>query len=48
MRTLVWSTIFIRAFRRAVRRQPESWARVERTLQQLVEDPFHPTLHSHK
>jgi mRNA-degrading endonuclease YafQ of YafQ-DinJ toxin-antitoxin module len=22
--------------------------RVERTLKQLAEDPFHPTLHSHK
>ncbi|MDI9391272.1 MAG: type II toxin-antitoxin system mRNA interferase toxin, RelE/StbE family [Synergistota bacterium] len=48
MRTLVWSTTFVRAFRRAVRRQPELVARVECTLKQLAEDPFHPTLHSHK
>ena len=48
MRTLVWSAAFIRAFKRAVGRQPELRARVERTLQQLAEDPFHPTLHSHK
>lgn len=48
MRTLVWSTTFVRAFRRAVRRQPELAARVECTLKQLAEDPFHPTLHSHK
>ena len=48
MRTLVWSAAFVRALKRAVRRQPELRARVERTLQQLAEDPFHPTLHSHK
>jgi mRNA interferase YafQ len=48
VRTLVWSPAFVRAFKRAVRRQPELRARVERTLQQLVEDPFHHTLHSHK
>lgn len=44
MRTLVWSTTFVRAFKRAARRQPELQARVKRTLQQLAEDPFHPTL----
>jgi len=48
VRTLVWSAAFVRAFKRAVRRQPELRGRVERTLQQLAEDPFHPTLHSHK
>lgn len=48
MRALVWSAAFVRALKRAVRRQPELQARVERTLQQLAEDPFHPALHSHK
>ena len=48
MSTLVWSAAFVRAIKRAVRRQPELQARVERTLQQLAEDPFHPILHSHK
>lgn len=48
MRTLVWSAAFVRAFKRAVRRQPGLQERVECTLQQLAEDPFHPTLHSHK
>lgn len=38
----------MRAFKRAVRRQPGLQERVEGTLQQLAEDPFHPTLHSHK
>lgn len=48
MRTLVWSGAFVRAFRRVARRQPQLRARVERTLQQLAEDPFNPVLHSHK
>ena len=48
MRTLVWSPVFVRAFKRAVRRQPDLQARVKRTLNQLAEDPFHPALHSHK
>jgi len=38
----------VRAFRRLLRRQPELHARTERVLQQLVADPFHPILHSHK
>ena len=48
MRTLVWSAAFVRAFKRAVRRQPALRARVERILRQLAEAPFHPALHSHK
>ena len=48
MRTLVWSRSFVRAFKRAVRRQPDLRLKVERTLDRLVEDPFHPALHSHK
>lgn len=38
----------MRAFKRAVRRQPELRARLERALRQLSEDSFHPALHSHK
>jgi len=48
VRTLAWSTAFVRAFKRKSRRQPELQARMESTLRQLAEDPFHPTLHSHK
>lgn len=48
MRTLVWSAAFVRAFKRALRRQPELRERIERTLKLLAEDPFHPMLHSHK
>jgi len=48
MKTLVWSSRFIRAFRRVVRRQPELRTKIEQTLRQLAEEPFHPSLHSHK
>ena len=48
MRALVWTAGFLRAFRRAVRHQPELRERIECTLRQLVLDPFHATLHSHK
>jgi mRNA-degrading endonuclease YafQ of YafQ-DinJ toxin-antitoxin module len=48
VKPLVWSSGFTRAFRRAARRQPGLRARIERALRQLAEDPFHPSLHSHK
>ncbi len=48
MKTLVWSSCFIRALRRMVRRQPELRPKIEKALRQLAEDPFHPSLHSHK
>lgn len=48
MRNLVWSKAFVRAFRRAAKRHPEKQARIERVLTLLSEDPFHPSLHSHK
>ena len=38
----------MRAFKRAVRRQPGLRVKAKQTLQQLAEDPFHPSLHSHK
>jgi addiction module RelE/StbE family toxin len=45
---LVWSTAFVRAFKRAAKRSPELRERTERALHLLAEDPFHPALHSHK
>ena len=38
----------MRALKRVVRCQSELEARIERSLKQLAEDPFHPSLHSHK
>ena len=48
MKTLVWGATFLRAFKQGIRRHPELQQKVERALQQLVEDPFHPKLHTHK
>lgn len=48
MKTLVWSAAFLRAFQRAACRRPELRAKTERALQQLIAEPFHATLHTHK
>ena len=48
MKSLVWSSGFTHAFRRAVRRRPGLRARIDCAIRQLAEDPFHPSLHSHK
>lgn len=48
MRVLAWSSSFTRAFRRVIRRRPGLRPTIEHTLRQLAEDPFHPSLHSHK
>ena len=47
-KTLVWGAGFVRAFNRLVRRDPGARERVEDVLQRLSQDPFHPTLHTHK
>jgi len=38
----------LRAFKRMVRQNPQLRPLIEETLQQLTEDPFHPTLKTHK
>ena len=48
MRPLIWSPGFERSLKRLIRRKPDLLPRVERTLNLLVEDPFHPTPHTHK
>lgn len=48
MRTLIASSSFKRSFKRIVRRRPELFARIEDVLNLLVEEPFHPMLHTHK
>ena len=48
MRNLVWSASFARAFRRGAAKRPRLRARAERALRQLAEDPFQPSLRSHK
>lgn len=48
MRTLIWSSTFIRAFKRVVKKQPDLRGDIENTLRLLVEDPFAPQLETHK
>ncbi len=48
MTQLVWSSTFIRAFKRLIRQNPQLRPQIEKTLQQLAEDPFHPSLRTHK
>nr|VFK79917.1 MAG: addiction module toxin, RelE/StbE family [Candidatus Kentron sp. SD] len=48
MRTLIWSSTFIRASKRAIRKTPTLRADIEKTLRDLIEDPFLPHLGTHK
>jgi addiction module RelE/StbE family toxin len=48
MRELLWSNTFRRAFRRTVKRQPQSRGDIEATLRLLQADPFAPQLATHK
>ena len=48
MRKLTWGSSFRRALKRQVRNQPVLKQRILSTLAQLVEDPFHPQLKTHK
>jgi addiction module RelE/StbE family toxin len=45
---LVWSSRFIRELKRLSRRNPQLRPAIEQKLQQLAEDPFHPSLGTHK
>ncbi len=48
MTTLLWSSAFTQKLKRKVRRNPELRANVEQTLRRLAQDPFDPSLKSHK
>ena len=48
MRTLIWGSTFLRAFRRTVKRHPELRRDIEETLRLLAEDPFATELATHK
>ena len=48
MRKLVWDNSFRRAFKKRTRNEPALKERIFETLEQLVEDPFHPRLRTHK
>ncbi len=48
MRKLSWDTSFRRAFKRHTHNNPARQERVFQVLERLVEDPFYPTLKTHK
>ena len=48
MRTVIWAPNFARALRRKIRQNPLLRQPIQTTVRQLAEDPFHPSLHSHK
>ena len=46
---LVWTRLaFNRAFKRLVRQNPQLRSQIEQTFEQLIADPFHPSLRTHK
>lgn len=45
---LVWTPAFSRAFKRLIRQNPKLRPHIETTLEQLLKNPFHPTLKTHK
>lgn len=45
---LVWTTTFSRAFKRLVRQKLQLRPQIEQILEQLLADPFHPNLKTHK
>ncbi|MBD2605547.1 type II toxin-antitoxin system mRNA interferase toxin, RelE/StbE family [Scytonema hofmannii FACHB-248] len=48
MINLIWSSTFVRAFKRLVKKNPELRPQIEQVLQQIAEDPFLPSLRTHK
>lgn len=48
MRTLIWGSTFKKAYKRTVKKYPKLAKDIERTLEQLVEDPFDARLETHK
>jgi addiction module RelE/StbE family toxin len=48
LRQLVWSPTFTRSLKRLLRRNPQLRVSIEKTLQQLAEEPFYPSLRTHK
>ena len=43
-----WTPQSLRAFKRIIRKRPDFRPLIEKTVRQLAEDPFHPSLHTHK
>ncbi len=48
MRNIEWTPKSVRAFKRLIRKSPQLRPWIEKTLRQLMENPFHPSLRTHK
>jgi mRNA interferase YafQ len=48
MRTVIWEEGFRRAFKRLIKKQPSIQVKVIATLECLADDPFDPSLKTHK
>jgi len=48
MRTIIWSSTFLKAYRKFIRKQPDQNNEIEKALRLLAEDPFDPQLQTHK
>jgi len=48
MRTLFWSPAFKRSFRRFAKKNPTAREAILRAIQTLSDDPFNPSLSTHK
>ncbi len=45
---IAWTPQSLRAFKRIIRKRPDFRPLIEKTVRKLAEDPFHPSLHTHK
>lgn len=48
MREIGWTPKSLRAFKRLIRKNPQLRPLIAKALQQLAEDPFHPSLRTYK
>jgi addiction module RelE/StbE family toxin len=48
MRTLIWSKTFIRAYKKSIKKHPNTTSEIEKTLRLLIENPFASQLETHK
>ncbi len=48
MREIGWTPKCLRIFKRLIRKNPQLRLLIAKTLQKLAEDPFHPSLKTHK
>lgn len=48
LKTLVWSSAFVRSVKRLISQNPQFRSSLGQTLDKLARDPFNPSLRTHK